>query len=199
MPGWTDHYYPHFANLCTLCVTFDNLQMDNNLPNRNINTCDECNSQYYSDTSEMSSLCPECSHFLYGYKNCEHQFENGRCLKCFWNGNQSEYIYKLKDKNLNKSKKIIYVLEFLQNKYGEINIVINDHWETDKEAIGLTDKTGQYLAYISTISDIDNNYFVALENPSVDNEMPYSPAGEFDNISLTELENILTRHLKLSE
>ena len=110
-----------------------------------------------------------------------------------------EYIYKLKDKNLNKSKKIIYVLEFLQNKYGEINIVINDHWETDKEAIGLTDKTGQYLAYISTISDIDNNYFVALENPSVDNEMPYSPAGEFDNISLTELENILTRHLKLSE
>ena len=174
--------------------------MDNNLSsNRNINTCDECNSEYYSDSSEMTSLCPECSHILYGYENCEHQFETGRCIKCFWNGKESEYIHKLKDKQLNKSKRIIYVLEFLQNKYGETNIVINDHWEADKEAIGLTDKTGQYLAYISTISDIDNNYFLALENPSVDNEIPYSPVGDFDNISLTELEKILTRHLRLSK
>ena len=173
--------------------------MDNTLSNRNINTCDECNSQYYSDTSEMSSLCPECSHILYGYKNCEHQFENGRCIKCFWNGKKSDYILKLKDKSLNKSKKIIYFLDFLQNKYGETNIVINDHWDADKEAIGLSDKTGQHLAYISTINNIDNRYFVALENPNVDNEMPYSSAGDFDNISFTELENILTRHFRLNQ
>jgi hypothetical protein len=47
-------------------------------------------------------------------------------------------------------------------------------------------------------SDIDNCYFVALENQSVDNE-PYTPVVDFDNISLTELENIVTRHLKVSE
>ncbi|THU38123.1 hypothetical protein FAM09_15680 [Niastella caeni] len=136
---------------------------------------------------------------LFGYKNCEHEFDNGRCIKCFWNGKESEYIHKLKNRNLNKSKKIMHVLAFLQNKYGETNIIINDHWEADREAIGLTDKTGQYLAYISTISNIDNNYFVALENPSAYNEMPYSPAGDFDNISLTELEKILIPHLKLRD
>ncbi len=113
------------------------------------------------------------------------------------------YYYSPSAKGSNGLKFILPALikdsEFLQNKYGETNIVINDHWEADKEAIGLTDKTGQYLAYISTINDIDNRYFVALENPSVDNEMAYSPAGDFDNINLIELENILTRHFKLAE
>jgi len=182
-----------------LCVTFDNLQMDISLSNGNINICDECSSQYYSDTSEMSKLCPECSHILYGCRNCMHEFENGRCIKCFWNGEESEYIQELKHKHLKKSKRIISVLNFLQNKYGEVNVVIKDHWKSDKEAIGLTDKTGQYLVYISTISDTDNNYFVALENPSVDKEIPYSPGGDFDNISLIELESIVIRHLRLIE
>ncbi len=49
------------------------------------NTCDECGSEYYRETSGMANLCQECSHRLYGYKKCEHQFENGRCIKCFWN------------------------------------------------------------------------------------------------------------------
>jgi hypothetical protein len=181
------------------CASFlTTLQMDNKSSNKNISTCDECNSKYYSGTSQMNNLCPECAHILYGYKNCEHQFENGRCIKCFWDGNGSDYINILKGKKLNKSKRILHIVEFLQDKYGETNIVINDHWESDKEAIGLTDKTGQYLAYISTISNKDNNYFLALESPPVDNEMPYSPAGDFDNVSLAELEKILTRHLRLS-
>ena len=146
----------------------------------------------------MSNLCPECSHILYGYKNCDHQFENERCIKCFWNGNVSNYIQSLKDKMLDKSKKIVEIVQFLRGKYGHKNIVINDHWSDDVNAIGLTDKTGQYLVYISTISDKDDNYFVSLENPSVDNELPYSPAGDLDNISLIELERILTQHLRLS-
>ena len=50
-------------------------------------TCDECGSDYLLRSSLMSNLCPECSHVLYGYENCVHQFENGRCIKCFWNGN----------------------------------------------------------------------------------------------------------------
>jgi len=54
--------------------------------------CDECTSQYYKESSKMASLCPECSSKLYGLENCEHLFENGRCIKCYWNGKSSEYL-----------------------------------------------------------------------------------------------------------
>ena len=164
---------------------------------RNFSTCDECNSEYYSDTSQMTNLCLECSHILYDYENCEHEFENGRCVKCFWNGNVSDYI--LKGKQLNKNQRILHIVDFFQNKYGAKNILISDHWKSDKEAIGLADRSGKFLAYISTISNKDNNYYLALENPSVDNKLPYSPAGEFDNLSLAELEDILVIHLKLAD
>ena len=54
--------------------------------------CDECGSEYFTATSEMKKLCPNCSHYLYGYKNCNHKFENGRCAKCFWDGSASAYV-----------------------------------------------------------------------------------------------------------
>ena len=66
--------------------------------NREVKICDECESQYFSDTSQMAKLCPECSHYLYGYENCIHVFENGRCTKCNWNGNTTKFITKLKCK-----------------------------------------------------------------------------------------------------
>lgn len=54
--------------------------------------CTECYSPYYVNSSHMGTLCPECSYWLYGYKNCDHQFENGNCITCGWNGNRSDYI-----------------------------------------------------------------------------------------------------------
>lgn len=60
---------------------------------REIKICDECESEYFSDTSEMAQLCPDCANDLYGYPNCVHQFENGRCLRCYWDGGKhGEYI-----------------------------------------------------------------------------------------------------------
>lgn len=44
-----------------------------------------------------------------------------------------------------KCKRILNVVEFLQNKYGVNNIVLGDPWESEDEAIGLTDKTSHYL------------------------------------------------------
>ena len=67
--------------------------------NREIKICDECESEYYSDTSEMMQLCSDCSHYLYGYPNCNHEFENRRCSKCHWNGKSSKYINELKNEN----------------------------------------------------------------------------------------------------
>ena len=60
--------------------------------NKKISKCSECESEYFVERSEMTGLCPECSHQLYEYKNCEHEFKDGRCIKCFWNGNKSEYL-----------------------------------------------------------------------------------------------------------
>jgi len=69
--------------------------MNENIQDRETKVCNECKSEYYTDSSKVRDICPECSHVLYGYENCAHQFVNGRCLKCFWNGNASEYIKKL--------------------------------------------------------------------------------------------------------
>lgn len=60
--------------------------------NREIKVCDECESEYYRDSSEMISLCPNYAHKLYGYTNCKHKIENGRCIKSFWNEKTSDYL-----------------------------------------------------------------------------------------------------------
>ena len=72
------------------------------LNNIDIKICDECESEYKAQTSEMVSCRPECSHIIYGYKNCDHNFENNRCIKCLWNGKSCEYIKKLKNKTITK-------------------------------------------------------------------------------------------------
>lgn len=64
-----------------------------------IKTCDECSSLYTLETSKMSSLCPQCSHVLYGYELCTHEFINGRCVKCYWDGSVSDYLQRLLHNN----------------------------------------------------------------------------------------------------
>ena len=64
----------------------------NKLMKNQTKQCVECKSEYFVKSSKMPELCPECSHHLYGYENCEHQFTNGRCVKCYWNGSKSEYL-----------------------------------------------------------------------------------------------------------
>jgi predicted RNA-binding Zn-ribbon protein involved in translation (DUF1610 family) len=59
---------------------------------RETRICDECESDYYKDSSEMISLCPDCSNKLYGYPNCQHQFDDGKCTNCGWNGISSDYL-----------------------------------------------------------------------------------------------------------
>ena len=59
--------------------------------------CDECGSEYLKSKSMMKALCPECSHILYGYENCNHKFKDGRCLFCFWDGSRSKFIKSLID------------------------------------------------------------------------------------------------------
>ncbi|OOF03807.1 hypothetical protein BZG80_09390 [Salinivibrio sp. MA440] len=57
-----------------------------------MNTCNECGSAYRPEASEMAALCPECTHRLYGYKNCPHEMESGRCKICGWDGSVSPFL-----------------------------------------------------------------------------------------------------------
>ena len=67
---------------------FDGEYMDN----KNVKICDECQSEFLASSSKMMGLCPESASALYGYENCKHIFKQGRCVKCLWNGNKSEYV-----------------------------------------------------------------------------------------------------------
>ena len=61
--------------------------------------CEDCGSEFVKRSSKMKALCPECTHILYGYPNCDHVFKDGKCIKCHWNGSRSEYIKQLLDKH----------------------------------------------------------------------------------------------------
>lgn len=58
--------------------------------------CDECGSTFNRAASEMSALCPECAHVLYGSPNCPHVFADGRCIRCAWDGSVSAYVESLR-------------------------------------------------------------------------------------------------------
>lgn len=60
-----------------------------------IQLCDECGGDYFTASSLMWQLCPECAHYLYGYPLCEHTFVDQKCSKCGWSGTRSKYILKL--------------------------------------------------------------------------------------------------------
>jgi predicted RNA-binding Zn-ribbon protein involved in translation (DUF1610 family) len=64
---------------------------------KELNSCNECKSEYFASTSKMNALCPECAHYLYGYENCKHQFEKGRCVNCYWDGSVSDFIKSVKN------------------------------------------------------------------------------------------------------
>jgi hypothetical protein len=61
------------------------------MTSREFRQCDECGSAYVAITSQMAKLCPECAHLLYGYPNCPHIFESGRCTSCGWDGSRSAF------------------------------------------------------------------------------------------------------------
>ena len=57
--------------------------------------CGECGSSSFSDSSQMSDLCPERVHQLYGYAACVHAFVEGRCANCGWDGSRSAFLRSL--------------------------------------------------------------------------------------------------------
>jgi hypothetical protein len=101
------------------------------------------------------------------------------------------------DDIMKKDKTIKKLLQHLQDKFGSTNIIISDNWDADLCAIGILDKSQRHLAYISTFNCPDNHFFISLENKSDDNNCSYNVAGEFNDMTIFELEIIIAKHLKL--
>ena len=55
--------------------------------------CDECTSRYFLDSSRMTSLCPSCAHWLYGYEPCSH--DGLPCGNCGWDGSRSRHVLRM--------------------------------------------------------------------------------------------------------
>jgi hypothetical protein len=101
-------------------------------------------------------------------------------------------------KNLNKDNTIKSTVTYFADKFGSDTFKIKDHWNADLHAIGLTDISAKYLIYFSTLGKPENYFYVSLENPSHENiDHPYQPAGDFEHVSLEELENLFIRHLRI--
>ncbi len=96
-----------------------------------------------------------------------------------------------------KTKQIKKLTAYFLNKFGSANILVTDYWDGDNKAIGLTDKTMQFVVYIAELAE--DSFFVSLEYPSSSDEMPYTPGEEYNNIAANEVEAILVKHLKISE
>lgn len=59
--------------------------------------CDECGSSFRAEAAKMAGLCAECAHWLYGYPACAHEFAEGRCVACGWDGSVSDYVRGMKE------------------------------------------------------------------------------------------------------
>ena len=98
---------------------------------------------------------------------------------------------------MEKDIEIQKLTKYFLDKYGSTNILICDFWEIDLGAIGLTDRTKKYLVYICKDLRENNKYSVSLEDPPLDESFPYTPAGDFDNLSIDEVEKFVVSHLRL--
>lgn len=78
---------------------------------RDQNICEECGSPYFRDGSEMASLCAECAHHLFGYPPCPHEFAEGHCISCGWNGRHSDYLAKRLKRHAMSDAEILTELE----------------------------------------------------------------------------------------
>lgn len=100
-------------------------------------------------------------------------------------------------KDLQKDDRILEIVKHLFDKFGDDYFKVRDYWEADLAAIGLSDNSGRYLVYISTYNKKEGHYFVSLENTTPDDDFPYEPVGDFDEVNLEELERIFKEHLRI--
>lgn len=79
-----------------------------------------------------------------------------------------------------KDNKIKNIVLQLQNRFGSEHIVIQDYWEADNCAIGLTFKNNKNVVYISSWGKKNNEFFVSIECPDANGK--YRECDKYDTI-----------------
>lgn len=94
---------------------------------------------------------------------------------------------------LNKDKSIIHLIDHLENRFGVGTFIINDFWDADLCAIGLSDLHKEALIYISTYGKRDGQYYISIED--IDN--PTFSNSQLVNVEIKEIEKRIAKYLKL--
>jgi len=96
---------------------------------------------------------------------------------------------------LKKDDQVKWIVSKLKKRFSD-QIIIKDYWEADLCAIGLADIDEKYLIYLSTYGSPNQKMDLIIEVLENDNEQT-KIIGEYKKISLSELENILTDHIRI--
>jgi len=165
---------------CASKDNYNNPIMQEALQSYLFNTCDECGSEYYKSTSQMTNLCPQCACVLYGYENCNHQFENGRCKKCYWNGSKSAYLEAINPVEVYDSYKFSdgRIVAFLKSFRGKLpnQTILEDNSENRWKILQYFLTTGSIEAYEEKAKQEASNIFQYLIEGINQNEKPVKGA-----------------------
>lgn len=99
--------------------------------------------------------------------------------------------------SLQKDVTIIAMLRQLGNRLGIDKFVLNDYWDIDLCAIGISDFNKRFLVYISTYDLEEGQYYVELENLNHENETNYETVGKYKDVDILELEKLTISHLRI--
>ena len=94
---------------------------------------------------------------------------------------------------LNKDKSIIHLIAHLKSRFGLEKFVLNDFWDADLFAIGISDPQKEILIYISTYGKKKGEYFISIED--IDN--PTSPIDLSEKVKMKKLEMKIAKYLKI--
>lgn len=99
--------------------------------------------------------------------------------------------------NLEKSPRILNMLERLRNVLGNAAFDVVDHWPTELTAIGIASpKNHLILVYICAC---DDGYYAELElPPAASGDSPYDVAARHSGLEFGQLVTVVAEHLSLA-
>ena len=122
-----------------------------------LSVCSECGSKYIAASSKMKAMCPECASILYGDENCDHVFKDGRCIKCFWDGNRSAYIQRLVDGRSDK-------MDLFRDKY----TALQKEFGLGKKMVLSTSENSRVSSRMMSVIHINGEFYcVRIECPMI--------------------------------